>query len=571
MIAFHYVKYKNFMATGNAPTTIKLDKNKTTLVVGRNGVGKSSCIEAITFALYNKAFRNINKPALVNSINEKDCVVELQFSIQDDVYKIVRGIKPNIFEIYKNESLLNQSASDRDYQEILETQILRMSYRTFCQVVILGSASYVPFMQLPTWHRREIIENLLDIQIFSLMNTALKGRVLKNKEDLASVKSSLDIKAERKKMQYEIIKRVEESAAEHRLHLEEELLEVQEELRIVDRKIGDSLKSLNDLSGTKGSFEKARNRLSKIQSLKEGIISKMEKLDSDVKFYLVSENCPTCRQSIHTEFKDNMLLVKRTESTSAKEALDKIKLEYEKTLQSFEETKKLVELLDNESIRYNTLRKEQLILIDRETAIRSNIEKVHVGQTENIEADRSKLSEIQEEIAALEEQRITLLSESAVLGQAGVLLKDDGIKSRIIKQYIPIINKLINKYLATMDFFVNFELDENFEETIKSRGRDSFSYSSFSEGEKSRINIAILLAWRAIAKMRNTASTSLLMLDEIFDSSIDSGGSDDIAKILEELSSETHVFVISHRESMYDKFHSVVKFEKHGLFSRIAS
>lgn len=569
MIIFKSVRWKNMLSTGNAFTEIKLDRSPSTLIVGQNGAGKSTILDAISFALYGKPFRKINKPQLVNSINNKDTLVEIEFVIGRDSYKIVRGIKPNVFEIHKNGSMLNQSAANRDYQEMLEKAILKLNHRSFSQVVVLGSSTYVPFMQLPSVHRREVIEDLLDIQIFTTMNTLLKDKINNNKNGIQETKYKIELAKNKIELYERHISNIK-SDKQSRIDV------ANSKMKLVAKKVVDLntlVSSINKQIDEKRADQEDLAELVSEMDLNNtellNLTSRVYAIEKDIGFFHDHEHCPTCKQGIAHEFKESTIQERSLELDQAKlerQAAQEKCDETAKRKQTYDEIQKEINLLERElQTAELTLKSEKKIFFN----LKKDIEETQ-AETENDTDVTNELNQARQELVDLELEREKLVNDATVLSAASTLLKDGGIKSRIIKQYIPIMNKLINKYLAAMDFFVHFELDEQFNEKIKSRFRDEFSYNNFSEGEKMRINLAVLFTWRAIAKMRNSASTNLLLMDEVFDSSLDGVGTDEFLKILNDLTADTNTFVISHKgDTLYDKFRSVIRFEKHGNFSRM--
>jgi len=569
MILFKKVKWKNFLSTGNIFTEIDLTKHKSTLIVGTNGSGKSTILDAISFALYNKPFRKINKPQLINSINGKDLCVELEFVVGNANYKIIRGIKPNRFEIHKNDQLLNQDADSKDYQEVIEKQIVKMHHRTFSQVVVLGSSTYVPFMQLPAAQRREVIEDLLDIQVFTTMNTLLKGKVSSNQDDLKQAKYDSDLVDEKINIQNSYIdslkKDVQNKVDENNVKIEQTEAEIDmcnDDLTIKGKTIEEKIQQTTNL-------DKLTKRMEKSVILKEKTIDKLSKLDKEIKFFHDNDDCPTCKQGIPHEFKAESITTKQTQVFEIQENLKLLDEDYNNTVTEITRINKIqkeIQTIQQEITKLQTEITSKKKFIDY---LQTEIDGLETN-TANVDAEKQKLKELQKQKTEAEDKKQKLLEEYEILQAASALLKDGGIKTRILRQYMPIINKLINKYLAAMDFFVQFEIDEQFNETIRSRFRDEFSYNSFSEGEKMRINLAVLFTWRAIAKMRNSAATNLLIMDEVFDSSLDSSGTDEFLKIIQTLTADTNTFIISHKtDQLFDKFHNVIKFEKTKNFSRI--
>jgi len=570
VIEFKTLKWMNLLSTGNAFTEVSLNTHKSTLIVGQNGAGKSTILDALSFVLYGKPFRKINKPQLINTINGKNCVVEVEFDVGKKKYRVVRGIKPNIFEIYHNGEMINQSADVKDYQELLEKTILKLNHKSFNQIVILGSASFVPFMQLPAAHRREIIEDLLDIQIFSVMNSLLKDKIATNKTAITDNKYKLEM----------VIDKIDI----HKKHLEAQKVD---NTQLIADKQSKITKLTNDIIAIKKNveafnkeIEELRTKLinkdklsakqSKLQTLQRQIGERVKKTTKEIDFFTDNDTCPTCNQDISQEFKDNMIGDRTNQQTQLVDGLNKLQEELSIVMESMQEfaeiNDSIVELNKNVAVSNNNAKFSNEAIQELQIEVTALQEK-----TMNIENNSAEIKTLLEDQKALGLAKIELEDEKSVYDVASVLLKDSGIKTKIIKQYIPVINKLINKYLASMDFFVNFELDENFEEKIKSRFRDEFSYASFSEGEKARLDLALLFTWRSIAKLRNSASTNLLILDEVFDGSLDNTGNDELLGILQALTQGNNVFVISHKTDAYlDKFEKVLKFEKHKNFSRIA-
>lgn len=570
MIEFKTLRWMNLLSTGNAFTEVSLNEHKSTLIVGQNGAGKSTILDALSFVLYGKPFRKINKPQLINTINGKNCIVEVEFDVGKKKYKVVRGIKPNIFEIYHNGEMINQSADVKDYQDMLEKTILKLNHKSFNQIVILGSASFVPFMQLPAAHRREIIEDLLDIQIFSVMNSLLKDKVATNKSAITDNKYKLEM----------VIDKIEI----HKKHLEAQKVDntqlIAEKQAKITKLTNDVAKIKKDVEEFNKQIEVLRTKLinkdklsakqTKLQTLQRQINERVKKTEKEIGFFTVHDTCPTCNQDISQEFKDTKISEKSNQHTQLVEGLNKLQDELGIVVESMQEfaeiNDSIVELNKNVAVSNNNARFSNEAIQELQIEVTALQEK-----TMNIENNSTEIKTLLEDQKALGLAKIELEDEKSVYDVASVLLKDSGIKTKIIKQYIPVINKLINKYLASMDFFVNFELDENFEEKIKSRFRDEFSYASFSEGEKARLDLALLFTWRSIAKLRNSASTNLLILDEVFDGSLDNTGNDELLGILQALTQGNNVFVISHKTDAYlDKFDKVLKFEKHKNFSRIA-
>ena len=567
MIIFENIKWKNFLSTGNVYTKINLSKNKNTLIIGENGAGKSTILDALTFALYNKPFRKINKGQLVNSINNKNAVVELEFSLYKNKYKIVRGIKPNIFEVYKNNDLINQNADSKDYQEYLEKHILKIGYKSFCQVVVLGSATFLPFMQLPAAQRREIVETLLDLQIFTTMNSVLKDKNQKNKEDF--------IRAEEQKRNIEekiiIIKKyIEKREQESKESVEEKEKEIEkiDEIIISKKKELEKVeKEYHELSQDISNDKKITNENTNLLLLREKINSKIDMVSEEIKFLETNDDCPTCKQRIEESFKLESIDDKNDKLKEYKDGLFLLK---EKIYNNEEEMQSL-----NESKEKLSKVKDRFRDISFDLSSTERMKKSIEAEIKSIKKKESTISneeikDSEEELVKINDIYNELVKKKDLYSASSVLLKDNGIKSRIIKKYIPIINKLINKYLSDLNFFVKFELDEEFNEVIKSRHRDEFSYSSFSEGERMKINLSILFTWRMISQLRNSINTNLLIMDEVFDSSLDSEATEDFMKLLNEFGDKTNVFIISHKtEQLNEKFDNIIRFKKQKNFSKI--
>ena len=570
MIHFKKIRWKNFLSTGNAFTEVQLDRTKSTLIIGDNGAGKSTILDALTFVLFGKPFRAVNKSQLINSVNQNGTEVEVEFSIGSKQYLIKRGIKKNFFEIYQDGKMLNQDASVRDYQEYLEKTILKLNYKSFTQIVILGSSSFVPFMQLKANDRRTIIEDLLDIEIFSVMNQLLKVRVAQNKEDMGTVDIALGLsKGEKENVKYLIEKLKQNKSSQieaNKRDIEKHEKAIADYRNSID-KILDKNKELNDsIADEKG----VRKEVTKLLDYQKGIEKGILKCEEDIEFYEKTETCDTCKQQISEDHRENMI----EEFHGKMHELGGGLMQLGKKLKVQEDR---IEEIEKVSEEYDRNLKEQMNMNSHISACEQYIKKVSTqiedisNMEDDIEKHKSELEELKEDIRIYTNEKEELSQKKYLYEIAGSLLKDGGIKAKIIKQYLPIINKYINVHLGKMDFYVSFELDEGFAETIKSRHRDEFTYDSFSEGEKMRIDLALLFTWRAIAKLKNSVNTNLLILDEVFDSSLDTAGTDEFLKILYDLTGNVNVFVISHKgEILYDKFDKTIKFEKHKNFSRIA-
>ena len=568
MITFRYVRWKNLLSTGNYFTEIKLFNNANTLVVGENGSGKSTMLDALCFGLFGKAFRNVNKPNLLNSINGKDCIVEVEFDTNNKSYKIIRGIKPNKFEIYCDGELLNQDAAARDYQEYLEKFILKLNYKSFTQIVILGSASFTPFMQLSSSDRRAIIEDLLDIQIFSTMNGILKDKLSNNKDLTSNKKYDIDLSQQKYELQEKYIKELKQN---NDVKVKEYDEEVRSNQSVIQTLHDETANLITEVATHQTSVEEktsVENKLKTITKLESQIESAVSKYRKDISFFQHNDDCPTCRQTIAIGFKETEianLTTKAAECEHGLSELEKKLLAEQNKLNTITEVQKKIQALQIKIATNNTSITETNKYI---TKLQKQIEELKQLKVVS-EKEQQELKELKESLSLLQEELRVLIQEKTYYEVASGLLKDTGIKTKIIKQYLPIINKLVNKYLASLDFFVNFNLDESFKETIKSRHRDEFTYNNFSEGEKQRIDMALMLTWRAVAKLKNSSNTNLLILDEVFDSSLDTTGTEELMKILHMLDG-VNLFVISHKgDILQDKFSNVIKFEKVKNFSRI--
>ena len=563
MITFKTIRWKNFLSTGNQWTEVQLITDQNTMIVGTNGSGKSTILDALTFSLFNKPFRKINKPQLINSVNEKDCCVEVEFDIKGNEYKIVRGLKPAKFEIWINGELQDQDASAVDQQKKLEQSILKLNFKSFTQIVILGSSTFVPFMQLPSAHRREVIEDLLDIKIFSSMNMLIKEKIRTIREETRTLELKKDSLKEKLKMQKEFIEQIEKSGKEDIEKKKSKIKEIAKEAGKYLTQNENLTEKINEIGEV--SFDSSTLR--KLSNLRAKIQGKKDSSDEEVQFFSDNSVCPTCTQSIEEEFRLNRIGTLNASIDKLHEGLcdldSKIKEEESRESQ-YKELSQEVSALTNE-VSQNTIRVSGLQRQCRD--LESEIQRI-TDQIANRNSEHEKLNDFNETLQGTYEELATKTESIKNHDFAYSLLKDGGVKTKIIKQYLPLINKQVNRYLQMMDFFINFQLDEEFNETVQSPIHDNFSYASFSEGEKMRIDLALLFTWREVAAFKNSVSTNLLIMDEVFDSSLDGLGTDDFLKIIRYVIKGANVFIISHKESLFDKFENVIKFEKVKGFSR---
>jgi DNA repair exonuclease SbcCD ATPase subunit len=557
------------LSTGNIFTEIQFDRSPNTIVVGENGAGKSSFIDALCFVLFNKPFRTIKKDQLINSINKKDTLVEIDFKVGNIDYQVKRGIKPDIFEIYKAGILLPQPGNARDYQKQLEDSILKLNFKSFTQIVVLGNASFTPFMQLKSYDRRIIIEDLLDIQIFSNMNVLLKERISKNKQDISEVDKAIELNEEKLQIQNDYLNQLKQDVNE------------QIDLIISERKgyeisyntsesecyqLGDKIEKLLDQVGHEA---KVKTKSAKISDLLQKLHDKTHNNTKRKVFFEKNDNCPTCEQILDLKIKADKIDIAQKSIDETENAINILVGEQEKLTNEITKIDTIQSEIQNSQLRVRDHQTEMKYMRNNGKSANTRIRTLQSKNKEDSNVE-SKISELIEQANTNNEEKETLSIDKELLSFANDMLKDGGIKKKIIRQYIPIMNRLINKYLASLEFFVNFELDEEFNETIKSRYRDVFSYANFSEGEKMRVDLALLFTWRAIAKMKNSINTNLLILDEVFDASLDSTGCDEFLKLLHDLGDETNVFVISHKgDVLIDKFRSKIEFQKIKNFSRI--
>lgn len=569
MILFKEIRYKNFLSSGNHFTNITLDTSKDTLIVGQNGAGKSTILDALTFSLFGKPFRKVNKPQLVNSVNERDCVVEIEFEIGTTKYKVVRGIKPNIFVIYRNGSKLNEDCDAKEQQQFLEKQILKLNYKSFTQIVILGSASFVPFMQLSAAHRREVIEDLLDISVFSSMSEIIKGRLKDSKDALRVLDLKKESVADKILMQKRFIKTLEDSAQNDIAAKQEEIALLDQECAEHQETVIDLLEEVEDLQTAIKGFTSSGDTVKKLNQFKAKLQTKELSSSKDIKFFEENTVCPTCTQTIDDEFRVNrighlqQLLQKHTDSLTQIEKA--ISAEEEKE-QKFLSLQREITNTSHEISQFN-------LRISNSGRRKSDLESEIQNLTDSIEnrsAEDEKLSEYKDKLRSVLKELEDTKNTYDYLTQGSLLLKDDGVKSSIIRKYLPMINTLVNDYLQRMDFYINFTLDEEFNERIQTPVHEKFSYASFSEGEKMRIDLALLFTWREIARLKNSVVTNLLIMDEVFDSSLDGFGTEEFLKIVRFVIKDANVFIISHKNELFDKFNHSLEFKKVGGFSRLA-
>ena len=569
MIVFKTLSWKNFLSTGSSPNTLLLDKSQSTLVVGRNGEGKSTMLDALTFALFGKPFRNINKPQLINSINQKNCIVTIEFSIGTAEYKIIRGIKPNIFEIWCNDTMINQDAAAKDYQKVLEQQILRLNYKTFTQVVILGSASFVPFMQLPAWQRREVIEDILDIGVFSTMNQILKGHINENKDQLISIDNKITIAKNNGEVQKKLIGTLVNSKRDQVAQIRKQIADNETEIASNEERWEVLTDQMNTIMADAENAKELEQYIFAAVKAKSKFVHTKDQTEENLSFFLNNEVCPSCSQGIPHEHKNEIVTKLNEDLVEIDNSLMVIAEAHTKLAERQETLNKINKELLTLNTQCNAINSANLMLSKQNKKLEMDIQSANEDTT-NIDVEKAKLKNIADEALILIDRKNQLYQEKQIHDVSAILLKDTGIKTAIIKEYLPVMNKVINGYLTSMDFYVHFELDEAFNEKIKSRFRDEFTYASFSEGEKMRIDLAILFTWRQIAKMKNSVNTNLLILDEIFDSSLDNTGTDYFLSMMNALGEKSNIFVISHKgDQLFDKFHSVVKFEKKNDFSTI--
>ena len=570
MILFKTLRFKNFLSTGNNWTEINLRKAKSTLIVGQNGAGKSTMLDAIAFGLFGKPHRNINKPQLVNSINGKNCSVEVTFDIGKSSYKIVRGIKPNVFEIWKNGDMINQSSHSKEYQKILEQNILKLNHKSFHQIVVLGSSSFVPFMQLPAQHRRDVIEDLLDINVFSKMNQLLKEKNTVLRDKLKDIGYDLELTREKIELQKKYIREVEELSNDQIEEKENEIFLAEdsiENLQLENVNASEEIESLSE--GLEENLKKNHDKKQTLLHYNAEFNQKIKQLVKDSKFYEENDTCPSCSQDISNDLRSEKLSTAKSKASEIQKALDDVAEQSTIVESAIERLNDTSNEIRTKTSLISGNNREIVRLQEQIKTLTSSISKIRSNDGD-VAKSKLELQELTSAKDVLLESKLTINEEYSYNSVMAEMLKDTGIKTKIIKQYIPVINKLVNQYLQILDFYVHFDLDESFQETIRSRHRDAFSYDSFSEGEKQRIDLALLFTWRMIAKMKNSISTNLLLLDETFDSSLDHDGVENLMKILHSLDESSNTFIISHKGDILDgKFKEKLEFVKEKNFSKI--
>lgn len=570
MLVFHKIRYKNFLSSGNQFTEIDFEKNHTNLIIGTNGAGKSTVLDALTFGLFNKPFRKINKPQLVNTTNEKDCLVEIEFTVNNREYLVRRGIKPNVFDIEVNGVSLHKEADDRANQRILEENILKVNYKSFTQIVILGSSTFVPFMQLTTAHRREVIEDLLDIRIFSAMNNIIKDKIREKKDQVKSLELKKENLKDKMKMQQSFIEELENRGNANINTNQEKITKLDAEVGIYMTENARTEEDIFKFTKEQEEVVGAGDKLVKLNNLKGKISQKVTAITKEHKFFTENTVCPTCTQDIEESFRLNRITDAQNKAKELQKGYqdleETIKIEQERERQFIALSKEITKL--NHEISQNNTRigLNQRQIRDLEHEIQTITQNLANRNTEH-----EKLEEFQTNLQKTFEDLSKKKEEIVYYDFAYSLLKDDGVKTKIIKKYLPFINQQVNRYLQMMDFYINFHLDEEFNETVKSPIHEDFSYSSFSEGEKMRIDLALLFTWREVARVKNSVNTNLLIMDEVFDSSLDGFGTDEFLKIIRYVIKDANIFVISHKTDLHDKFESVTRFEKVKGFSRMVS
>jgi len=571
MIVFKSVQWQNFLSTGNAANKVLLNKSTTTLIIGKNGEGKSTILDALCFSLFGKPFRNINKNQLINSINGKKCIVEIEFSIGSKEYKIIRGIKPNIFEIWQNGELLNQDAASRDYQKILEQQILKLNYKTFTQVVILGSASFVPFMQLPPGQRREVIEDILDIRIFSTMNQLLKEKAQETKDEIIRIENEIKSAKDKVESQQTLIQTISNAKAESIKAVQTKIDANNAQISTTQSEIDNIVAEITTLKTRITGKEKLSEDIEKAKQLKTKLDEKVETCEHNAEFFTEHDVCPSCSQDIPEDHKQKIIHDLHNKMQENNKKISDLQGALTTLTTKLEDINTIIDEITTKNIDLSTKNSTVTLLNKQIKDLETEIE-TNKADTTNLDEEKAKLKQLAKDALDKITTKNSLQETRNLEEVASILLKDTGIKTAIIREYLPVMNKLINKYLNSMDAYIHFELDEAFNEIVKSRHRDDFTYASFSEGEKMRIDLAILFTWRQNAKMKNSVNTNLLILDEIFDSSLDTAGTDYFLTLMNSFGENSNIFVISHKgDQLFDKFRSVIKFEKRNDFSVISA
>lgn len=568
MIEFKTIKWKNFLSTGNNFTKINLNTHNKTLIVGENGAGKSTILDALCFSLFNKPFRKINKPQLVNTINLADCVVEVEFSIGKIDWKIKRGMRPTVFEIYKDGKILDQSASSADQQKWLEQSVLKLNYKSFTQIVVLGSSTFIPFMQLPAAGRREVIEDILDIRIFSTMNSILKDRFKENKEALSDIDYSISILKEKVEVQKRFIVDLKKQSEENVVLWEEEIADMQQDIVSNQLELEKHMVEIDTMTKQMNAYPNPQKELGKLNEFYIKFKSKIKDMEKEINFLTSNDTCPTCNQDITENFRELNVNKNKQNIEKLDDALLDIKSKQTTLNESLTQRNSIQKNINQSQNKINNCFSTINWKKDKVKDTQDKIQSLK-DNTDNVDRERDKMKTLIEQGKGQELQRRQIAKRSTELKIVADILKDGGVKSTIIRKYLPVMNTLINKHLQELEFYVNFNLDDTFNETIKSRFRDEFSYASFSEGEKMRIDLALLFTWREVAKLKNSVNTNILILDEIFDSSLDSNGTTDFINILRTVTDGNNVFVISHKEDMlHDKFDNVIQFKKVKNFSK---
>ena len=569
MIIFKTLSWRNFLSTGNYKTVLDLRRHNNTLVSGDNGAGKSTMLDALTFALFGKSFRGINIPQLPNSINNKDCEVEITFSVGKNEYRVLRSLKPKKFEIYKNNELLDQSAKSKDYQKILEEQILKMTYKSFCQVVILGSSNYVPFMQLSASDRRSVVENLLDIDIFSVMNGLVKGKVQLTKDQIKDIEYKIILTKNKAEEKEKLINSLEKNSSASIEKYKKEIQVSKESISELESFIASIQKEVDELFRSIPDKDETSTNLIQSESEITQLNKKIKNIQKSVNFYEDNDSCPTCKQDIQQHHKESVHAEKELERSSINKEIEQLNEQVKTTEDRLTIINSVLSDIQEKEKQISSRQSEISALFQYVSKMEQSVESV-LSETTEVQEVKSELTKLATVGKDFVDERKDLIDDRHYYNIASLLLKDSGIKSKIIKHYLPIMNRLINKYLLDMDFFCQFNLDENFNETIKSRHRDEFTYHSFSEGERLRIDLSLLLAWREVARLKNSVNCNLLILDEVFDSSLDGVGTEEFLKLLTQFGDRANIFVISHKsDSMTDKFQNHIVFEKKNNFSRI--